>query len=330
MINNVTNNVREKPLFSVVIPHYRGEREAFSCVYSLIDQTVECSSYEIIIVDDGFTFTDDAVAELSALEGVAVIQKEHTGVCGTRNMGIENSRGEYIVLIDHDCIAHIDLIEQYHRFFIDNPDCVVVGGRVLAANVVGLVDRYCSFRKHLGMPIYQDGQISSIITANACFKRRALYDVGMFSREFDVFQQPAGGEDLDISYKLLSIGQKLGYCSKAIVWHKHRDTIRAFIEQQTRNGRGLALHCFLRGRSLREVGLPNPGYVEAMLHMVKYLLVSTEECPSVFRRMCTYIKACDVRTIDKVIFPCMDVIRRLSLLVGISKAKRMWVARTIE
>jgi len=330
MSNNVSHTPREKTLFSVVIPHYRGERECVECIRSLVAQTMEPSLYEILVVDDGFTMTKDAVAQVSAMKGVTVTQKRHTGVCGTRNVGIENARGKYVVLIDHDCVARVDLLEQYRRFFVDNPGYAAAGGRVLGADASGPVARYCSFRKHLGMPIYREGQISAVITANACFQRRALCAVGMFSPEFDILQRSVGGEDQDVSYKLLQRGYRLGHCSEAVVWHRHRETLRAFIEQQTRNGRGLALHCLMRGRSLRELGLPDPGCAKAMLHMARYLLLTTEECPSVVQRMFTYIRARELDTIDKIAFPCMDMIRRLSILVGISRAKRMWAARSIE
>lgn len=295
------------------------------CVKSVVTQSFDKSQYEILVIDDGNTLSNCMHEKLSGMNGVLVHRKQHTGVCGTRNRGITSARGDYVVFIDQDCVARNDLLDRYREFLNVHPNCAAIGGQVLAFKPSGVVAKYCAFRGHLRTPIYNRfGDVRSVITANACFRKEDMLHVGMFAVELDDLQQSIGGEDEDISYRLLEEGFELGYCPDALVWHRHRDTLSEFIAQQLRNGRGLALHCFLRDRSLEELGLPEPGLLHGMLHMLTYLFLSSKDCPSVVKRTVGYMMASELTIVDKITFPCMDVLRRLCLIVGIRRARKLW------
>jgi len=90
------------PRFTAVIPAYNAERTLAESVESVLAQTV--SDFELVIVDDG---SADATAEVArrfagADPRVEVVSQQNRGLAGSRNVGIERARGEYVAFLDSD------------------------------------------------------------------------------------------------------------------------------------------------------------------------------------------------------------------------------------
>ncbi|WP_289054497.1 glycosyltransferase [Carboxylicivirga marina] len=97
-------NVNKKDLIlSIIIPVFNVERYVAKCINSLTSQISEKDMIEIIIIDDGST--DDSLSVIKNMKLPAYIKLIHTennGVGVARNIGIDNSSGEYIWFIDSD------------------------------------------------------------------------------------------------------------------------------------------------------------------------------------------------------------------------------------
>jgi glycosyltransferase involved in cell wall biosynthesis len=87
------------PKVSVVIPAYNAERFIEQTINSVLEQTFQ--DFEIIVVDDGST---DKTAQIAKSYGspIRCIQQVNSGVSQARNVGIENSIGEYVAFLDAD------------------------------------------------------------------------------------------------------------------------------------------------------------------------------------------------------------------------------------
>ena len=85
---------------SIIIPMYNCARVIERCLNS-IDRIEES---EIIVVDDGSTDNGGEVVSRFVSEDsrVRLLTKENGGVSSARNMGIEHSRGRYLMFIDAD------------------------------------------------------------------------------------------------------------------------------------------------------------------------------------------------------------------------------------
>lgn len=72
------------------------------CLLSIQSQTYD--DIEVVIVDDGSDDESRNIAEkfVSRDNRFTLIEKQNTGVSGTRNIGIMNSSGEYIQFVDSD------------------------------------------------------------------------------------------------------------------------------------------------------------------------------------------------------------------------------------
>jgi glycosyltransferase involved in cell wall biosynthesis len=96
----------DRPLVSIVIPVFNGERYVEEAINSALNQTYP--NIEIIIIDDGSTDTTPAI--LKKFEHNPVISilshKDHKnrGVSYSRKLGIDRAKGKYIALLDADDI----------------------------------------------------------------------------------------------------------------------------------------------------------------------------------------------------------------------------------
>lgn len=87
---------------SIVVPIYNAEQYISSCIESLCNQTY--SNIEIVLVDDGSTDRSGKICDEYASKDsrIKVIHKVNGGVSSTRNAGIDNAEGEYIMFVDSD------------------------------------------------------------------------------------------------------------------------------------------------------------------------------------------------------------------------------------
>lgn len=94
-------SARFEPLISVIIPVYNGSRYLAEAVDSALNQTY--ARKEIIVVNDGSR--DDGKTESVAKgfgDRIRYYSKENGGVSTALNLGIRESKGEYISWLSHD------------------------------------------------------------------------------------------------------------------------------------------------------------------------------------------------------------------------------------
>lgn len=101
-----------EPQISIIIPIFNVEEYLRQCLDSVVNQTYH--NLEIILVDDGSPDNCGMICdEYAAQDGrIRVIHKENEGVSVARNIGIEKSRGEWIMFVDPDDWLELDCCEK--------------------------------------------------------------------------------------------------------------------------------------------------------------------------------------------------------------------------
>ena len=107
--SNICDNKQIK--LSIIVTIYNREKYLEKCINSILNQTF--NSFELILVNDGSTDRSadicDKYANLDSR--VRVIHKKNGGVSSARNVGIDNSNGEYIGFVDSDDYIKDDMYE---------------------------------------------------------------------------------------------------------------------------------------------------------------------------------------------------------------------------
>ena len=89
---------------SIIIPAYNVENYIEPCLQSCLEQDIEISDYEIIVVNDGSTDNTEEKVHFfaEAHPNLYLISQSNNGVGAARNKGVNCSKGEYIYFLDAD------------------------------------------------------------------------------------------------------------------------------------------------------------------------------------------------------------------------------------
>ncbi|MFF4488037.1 glycosyltransferase family 2 protein [Streptomyces sp. NPDC001544] len=115
---------------SVIVPVYNPGPYIEDCIASMLRQSLPTDEFEVIFVDDGST--DGTPAHLDTLAAehphIQVIHQANSGWSGKpRNVGIEASRGEYVMFVDNDDYLGDEALERMYEYGVANKADVIVG-----------------------------------------------------------------------------------------------------------------------------------------------------------------------------------------------------------
>lgn len=130
---------------SIVIPAYNAEPYLSELLDCLSKQVT--SDVEVVVVDDG-----SKKAVKTSYTFVNVIRKKNGGCASARNVGIENTKGDYISFIDADDLVSEYFIKQVMRTIKDKPDVIELSWRSLSANGTQHDHKLNSINDHLTNP----------------------------------------------------------------------------------------------------------------------------------------------------------------------------------
>jgi glycogen synthase len=116
----------EPPLVSIVIPYFELAEHVGEAVASAAAQThPRC---ELIVVNDGsFRAQDEILLELEARYELTLVAQPNSGLGAARNLGIELSRGEYVVPLDADNVLEPEFVARCVQALEADPEIVYVG-----------------------------------------------------------------------------------------------------------------------------------------------------------------------------------------------------------
>lgn len=112
---------------SVIIPAYNEETLLPGCLDSLLTQTADPASYEVIVVDNHST---DRTAAIARDKGVRVEEEPRKGYVHAIRRGVEVSQAQLLAFTDADCRAARDWVTRILRDFEETPGIVALGGKL--------------------------------------------------------------------------------------------------------------------------------------------------------------------------------------------------------
>ena len=89
-------------MISVIIPSYRPQQHTIDCLESIKQQTLDSSQFEVIVVLNGERKPYEAMLLKALPSNGRLLYSPKASACSSRNMGIDEARGEYICFIDDD------------------------------------------------------------------------------------------------------------------------------------------------------------------------------------------------------------------------------------
>jgi glycosyltransferase involved in cell wall biosynthesis len=104
---------------SVVMPVYNGEKYLEEAINSVLNQTF--TDYELLIIDDGSTDSSLKIIHSIKDSRIRLIKNEkNQGVAYTRNVGLNEAKGEYLAWMDCDDLIEPNRLETQINFLKEN------------------------------------------------------------------------------------------------------------------------------------------------------------------------------------------------------------------
>lgn len=102
--------MKNKPLFSVVIPAYNHDKYIRATIKSVLNQTLE--AFELIIVNDGSTDKTEEIIKSFNDERIKYFYQENHDAPYTINRGLKMAKGKYIAILNSDDLFEKDKLEK--------------------------------------------------------------------------------------------------------------------------------------------------------------------------------------------------------------------------
>ena len=90
------------PKISIIVPIYNAQKTLERCIDSILNQ--DFSDFELLLINDGSKDDSGKICDIYAGKDnrVRVIHKENSGVSASRNLALQEAKGEYLQFLDAD------------------------------------------------------------------------------------------------------------------------------------------------------------------------------------------------------------------------------------
>lgn len=221
--------------YSIIIPIYNRPDEADELLQSLTNQT--CKDFEVIIVEDGSPIPcKNIVDKYTDKLDIKYFVKENGGPGPARNYGVAKAQGDYVLILDSDCVIPEGYIAAVEAELDENP-CDAFGGPDAAHDSFTNVQKAISYSM---TSFFTTGGIRGGKKKGALDKfyprsfnmgvKRSVYN------ELNGFSKMRFGEDIDFSYRIVEAGHPSRLFPEAWVWHKRRTDFKKFFKQVFNSG----------------------------------------------------------------------------------------------
>jgi glycosyltransferase involved in cell wall biosynthesis len=149
------------PILTVVMPVYNGEKHIIEAIESVINQTFK--DFELIIINDGSL--DTSVEKILSIKDKRlrfIDLPKNKGIAYCRNLGIEESRGEFLAWTDCDDLNLPTRFEKQISFLENNPEfdgCGTWLSRFNAGGTLYVTKAYENSEKIKAALLFQPGTI---------------------------------------------------------------------------------------------------------------------------------------------------------------------------
>ena len=219
--------------YSVIVPVYNRPDEVDELLESLTQQSFR--DFEVVIVEDGSKIPcEEVVEKYRSVLDIHYFSKPNSGPGQTRNYAAERSNGEYLLILDSDCILPAGYLQAVEDELKASP-AEAFGGPDRAHDSFTPVQKAINYAM---TSFFTTGGIRGAKKKMDKFYPRS-FNMGVRA---DVYQQLGGfskmrfGEDIDFSIRIFKAGCRCRLFPEAWVWHKRRTDFRKFFKQVHNSG----------------------------------------------------------------------------------------------
>ncbi len=204
-----------KPLVSVVMPVYNGEKYLREAIDSILNQAFK--DFEFIIINDGSTDKSEEIIKSYNDNRIRLISQNNLKLIKSLNKGVKLAVGKYIARMDADDISLPERLEKEVEFLNRNQDVCLVGTYSFVIGPDGkVIDTWKGFSEN--KKIKENLLIcNQFCHGSVIFRKKCIEDVGFYREELGVMSDYIGDYDL-----WLRISERWNIANIPEILYKHR------------------------------------------------------------------------------------------------------------
>jgi len=223
--------------FSVIVLNWNGKHFLDTCLSALRQQ--EFQDFETIFVDNGSEDGSLEFVRKNFPEVRAIGLQQNLGFVGGNLTGIEQAKGDWIVLLNNDTEADPRWLAALHESAQANPDAGSFACKMLYFTERNRIEN-CGFNLTIAGATLDFGRdavdgpewavqrpVFGACGGAVAYRREMLEDVGFFDPDFFMTF-----EDTDLTFRAQLKGYECIFVPNAIVYHRYRGTMAKYPARQ--------------------------------------------------------------------------------------------------
>ncbi len=170
-------------LISVIIPVFNQEKFIGRCLRSILQQNLDKSLYEVIVIDDGSSDNTSKILKNFKDDINIIINKNNIGLPASLNKAIRTAKGSFIVRLDSDDYVNSNFLLFLREFAIQNPNYDAIASDYYIVNDSEEI-------------LSRENSILNPIACGILFKIEHLININLYDEEFSAREE----EDLMIRF----------------------------------------------------------------------------------------------------------------------------------
>lgn len=220
------------PFVSVIIPLYNGEKVVGPCVDSVLKS--DYKDFEVLIIDDGSDDRSIDKVRPYLSDRIRLIEnKENLGFGKTVNIGLQNAKGEILVLLNMDTVVDDSWLSELIKAMMAREDIGIAGSKIFymdgktLQHAGGRIDTI-GRSYHIGRGEEDNGKYNSVreteyvCGASIGIKKQVLEKIGNFDERF----LPLYYEEIDFMIRAKKAGYRIIYAPDSRLRHHENYSIR--------------------------------------------------------------------------------------------------------
>lgn len=210
---------------SIIIPAKNEGEYLDRCLKSLAGQKFPEERYEVIVVDNG---SDDDTVSIAHGYGVKIISlPEVQTISAVRNGGVAESSGDILVFLDADCTVAKDWLVCAELYF-DRADVSCFGSSPVIPKQATWVEKTWFLVRQSKERVFERQWQES---TNMFVPKKYFNKVGGFNEKLSTC------EDVDLSYRLLTLGKIISDANIVAIHHRDPKNIKDFFFKEKWRGK---------------------------------------------------------------------------------------------
>ncbi|MGN1383977.1 MAG: glycosyltransferase [Clostridia bacterium] len=223
---------------TILVPVYNAKASIKETIESIRKQKY-CGNIYVNIIDDGSTDGSLEVLKSMNLDSkIMILELEHRGKAFALNEGLKHVKTDYTITVDSDTVLHPLAVRNIMQKLVNSDkNIVATAGCLFVKNAkksfITKLQEWDYTLGIFGVKLYQSNYNSTLVAQGAfsAYKTEVLTKIGGW--------QNCVGEDIVLTWDLLSDGYETNFAKNAIAFTEVPETLNSLGKQRKRWARGM-------------------------------------------------------------------------------------------